>query len=104
MQFIDISQNKIEALLKEHFQLVVANVDISKMIDTLFGQLNMKSGDKTKVVSFIGGAASGKTSIVKNIVSSAGERELRAGSFSTDDFLIGDRAYRRENFEGKAPS
>jgi len=99
----DKSEEKIEQVLQKGYRQIADHITLKELSQIIFDHLKLVPGDKTKVVSFIGGAASGKTSIVKSIVSDSTKRNLNAGSFSTDDFLVGDRAYRREHFEGKAP-
>lgn len=60
---------------------------------------SVENGDGLKVISIVGGAASGKTTLAREFAKYLGN----ADTFSTDDYLIGDRAYRREHFEGRAP-
>jgi len=55
---------------------------------------------ETKVISIIGGAASGKTTLAEKISKSLGTADF----VGTDDYLIGDREYRRNNLEGKDPT
>lgn len=59
--------------------------------------------EPVKVVSLIGGAASGKSTLARNLVETLTQQGIAADSISTDDFVVGDRAYRREHFEGKEP-
>ena len=62
----------------------------------------LKAIDKegTKVVSLIGGAGSGKTTLVAKLCKFLGS----ADTLGTDDYVVGDRAYRREHIEGKDPT
>ena len=52
-----------------------------------------------KVISLIGGAGSGKTTLTKNLVSYL----QSACTLGTDDYVVGDRTFRRKYLEGADP-
>lgn len=60
-----------------------------------------KKIQNTLIVSLIGGAASGKGTITRLLVEDLKRRSVSSDVISTDDYVIGDRAFRRANFEGK---
>ncbi|MFA6271741.1 MAG: hypothetical protein WC693_01350 [Patescibacteria group bacterium] len=53
----------------------------------------------TKLIGFFGGPASGKTTIVKKLVTALDSADY----ISVDDYVIGDREYRFKHLEGKNP-
>lgn len=85
---------------------VMSQVTFDDLVNYLAENLIDKKSRKNEplIVNLIGGAASGKTTLAKYISTILTERGLSTFSFSTDDFLIGDRAYRRERFEDKDPT
>ncbi len=60
-------------------------------------------GDRTRLISLVGGAASGKTTLSIELVDSLRQQGIAADSIGTDDYVIGDREYRRTHLEGKEP-
>lgn len=62
-----------------------------------------KTKNDTLIVSLIGGAASGKSFLASQFAKYLNSSGKKSDFFSTDDFLIGDRLFRRANFEGKNP-
>lgn len=71
-----------------------------QLLNYLKTKIDSVAGDGCKVISIVGGAASGKTTLADNLKQYLGN----ADTLSTDDYLIGNRKYRRENLEGKDPT
>ncbi len=67
--------------------------EIRRKIDSKKGQ------SKVKVISIVGGAGSGKTTFANELITFLGD----ACTLGTDDYVVGDRDYRRKNLEGKNP-
>jgi uridine kinase len=70
-----------------------------EMLTVLVDRIKAIRKDGTKIVSLIGGAGSGKTILAQKLCSLLGS----ADTLGTDDYVIGDRSFRREHFEGKEP-
>ena len=60
----------------------------------------INSDSSVKVISIVGGAGSGKTTLASEFVKFLGN----ACALSTDDYVIGDRAYRHQYLEGAGKS
>ena len=67
-------------------------MEIKRKID------NINDGN-VKVISIVGGAGSGKTTFAQELISFLGN----ACTLGTDDYVIGDRAYRKKYLEGGDP-
>lgn len=74
-------------------------MDRNALCEEIKRRVHTRSGSGVKVINIVGGAASGKTTLANFLANYLGN----ACTLSTDDYLVGDRTYRRENFEGKAP-
>ena len=68
----------------------------------LVSEIPMKDGT-TSVVALYGGAASGKSTLAQQLVAELRNAGHSADVIGTDDYVIGDRPYRREHFERKEP-
>lgn len=62
-------------------------------------RINSINDNYVKVISIIGGAGRGKTTLANELIAFLGN----ACTLSTDACLIGDRAYRHQYLEGKDP-
>ena len=71
-----------------------------QLFDYLKAKIDSVKNKECKVISIVGGAASGKTTLANHLKQYLGS----ADTLSTDDYVIGDRKYRRENLEGKDPT
>ena len=58
-----------------------------------------KTKDNVKVINIVGGAGSGKTTFAHELIMFLGD----ACTLSTDDYVIGNREFRRKNLEGNSP-
>ena len=63
------------------------------------GLVRKSKGEDTEVISIVGGAGSGKTTLARKLVDALGSADM----LGTDDYVVGDRAYRRANLEGGDP-
>jgi len=95
------SDDFIAAILSNQPKQLGANLGQEEMLTTLVEQIKNLSNETTKVVSFIGGAGSGKSTLSKLLIEHLEQAGASADSISTDDFNKGDRAWRWENFEDK---
>lgn len=76
-------------------------VNLEAVIDELIIHIDkLRSKNKFKIISLIGGAASGKSTFAGRLVEGLVGHGIRASVISTDDYLRGDRKSRRaEGFE-----
>jgi len=104
MNILNVSDKKVRAEATK-MTLTRSGINFHETLEYLINLFQKIYTDKkvTIVVSLIGGAASGKTTFADELAKFASNNSLVAASFSTDDFLIGDREFRRKNFEGKSP-
>ena len=70
-----------------------------EFLDALSNLIRKNKGEGTEVVSIVGGAGSGKTTLARKLIKALGNADM----LGTDDYVIGDRAYRRANLEGGDP-
>lgn len=97
------SDEAVSQLVNESFVLLERGIDTGKLIIVLADLITARLGPEVSVVSLIGGAASGKTMLSSRLVEQLAERAVTADVISTDDFVVGDRDYRRAHSEGKDP-
>lgn len=79
--------------------LVVSRLDYEKATLRLVQHLREIKREGTKVVSLVGGAASGKSILAKRIASALQSSAV----IGTDDFVLGSREYRAKYLEGGDP-
>ncbi len=72
----------------------------AEMLSFLVDRFKTINKEGTKVISLIGGAGSGKTTLASKLCENLGSADF----LGTDDYVVGDRAYRRENLEGSDPT
>lgn len=80
-------------------ELGVEHLSEVEMLAQVTERIRLIDKPGMKLVSLIGGAGSGKTTLAQKLCECLGS----ADTLSTDDYVVGDRAYRREHFEGKDP-
>lgn len=97
------SDKFVRSVLAKGFELQEADLTREQVLELLAKAIADIPGETTKVVSLIGGAASGKTSLSKMLAEKMAEKGVSADAIGTDDFNIGDRSWRWENFEGDNP-
>lgn len=95
------SNEFVEPVLASSFALRESNVDTGRTVEFLAEAIQQLPIEAVKIVSLIGGAASGKSSLSRALVDKLIQLGVSADSIATDDFNKGDRAWRWENFEGK---
>jgi uridine kinase len=71
-----------------------------QLFDYIKNKIGDVEGGEARVISIVGGAASGKTTLANRLKQFLGS----ADTLGTDDYVVGDRKYRRENLEGKDPT
>lgn len=79
--------------------LVASELDDASALTLIAKYLKNINRSGTKIISIVGGAASGKSTLAKNLVGFLGN----ADTISTDAFGLGSREYRREFLEGRKP-
>lgn len=95
------SNNVIDPLLAHHFDRKKQGLQTAEAIAFLAQTIAALPVEGTKVISLIGGAASGKSTLAKAIIEQLAPMALRADTIGTDDFNKGDRAWRWKHFEDK---
>lgn len=70
-----------------------------KVFNEIKNRLDCINNNSVKVISIVGGAGSGKTTLAHELIMFLGD----ACTLSTDDYVIGNREFRRKNLEGKNP-
>jgi uridine kinase len=96
------SNDFIDDLLRKGlFHLEAAHLDETTVCSKLLFYLGGSKKREAKIVTLVGGAASGKSTLARNIASGLGGGD----TVCTDDFALGDRAYRRrfKDLEGVDP-
>jgi uridine kinase len=94
------SEELISILLEKAFTLAEAGVDRKQLLNFITQTLQAQPGDTVKVVSLVGGAASGKSTLARDLIQALSDVGVVADTISTDDYNLGDRAWRWERFEG----
>ncbi len=99
------SDPRIAQLIKERFDRIDENLGIEELVETLSKEVMRvhTKDNKARIVSIVGGAASGKSTLARSIVAKLASRGVLADVIGTDDYVVGDREFRREHFEGKEP-
>lgn len=97
------SQEVVEPYLRQYFDKTISNVDIGKLQHTLIQYINPDHDGSTRIVSLVGGAGSGKTTLGRKLVRALVDAGFAADSIGTDDYNKGDRQWRWEHFEGNTP-
>jgi len=90
-----------DLIKKRHFIPEASGLDEKSAILKLVTCLKRLRKKGTKVISLVGGAGSGKSTLAGEVAA----RLKSAGVISTDDFVLGYRAFRRKfmELEGKDP-
>lgn len=90
-----------QVIHEKSFKQLARNLDHESALVLLSRKLYDLGARGPGIVSVIGGAASGKTTFVHDLLARA--PELRCAVIGTDDFVIGTRAYRKRKLEGGNP-
>ena len=97
--------NKSNQTIKEliasgKFKVIKSKIDEDRIVNEIKKHLKKIDKPNTKKISLIGGAASGKSLLSKRLSDSLNSAEV----ICTDDYVIGDRDYRRKHIEGQDPT
>lgn len=95
------SNQFLEQSLSNGFELVESGMDTQGAVSFLIQEIEQLPAETVRIISLIGGAASGKSTLSKAVSEELAKKGLSADSISTDDFNKGDRTWRWEKFEGK---
>ena len=95
------SNELVKPTLENSFELQESNVDTDQAVNYVTTVIRGLQIDRVKIVSLIGGAASGKSTLRQSLIERLNQKELSTDYISTDDFSRGNREWRWANFEGK---
>lgn len=87
-------------ILREAFALKEPRLRREQLRALLVQKISAQRNGGVQVVSLVGGAGSGKTTLAQDLIRALSDIGLVADVISTDDYNIGDRAWRWERFEG----
>jgi uridine kinase len=95
-----MSEAHIDRILQDRFESdpVRENMTSDQLVDELVGRAKNGQQDGTIVVSVIGGAASGKTTLSDRITDTLRSHGLTSERISTDDYGRGTREWRHKEF------
>jgi uridine kinase len=97
---LDVSSESIATILEsESTKCVEVGVDEAALVTYLTDRINNINSGSTAVIAVVGGAASGKTRLVENLI-----RHMDSADYiGTDDYVVGDREHRRTHLEEGDP-
>lgn len=95
------SNELVEPTLANDFELKGSSVSTEQAVDYVATAIQNLPAETVRIVSLIGGAASGKSTLRQALLERLAQAGLSADYISTDDFNRGDRAWRWKHFEGK---
>lgn len=98
-----IAAESLDILATRQIERDGSDLNMNELGRRLAQDIMSMSGDRTRLISLVGGAASGKTTLTIELVNQLRQQGITADSIGTDDYVIGDREYRRTNLEGKEP-
>ncbi len=85
----------VHSVLGQKFGPISNNLSQTETIETMADIIRQLLTTGPKTVSVIGGAASGKTTIAEGLVSCLQQDDAQTDMLSTDNYVVGDRAYRQ---------
>lgn len=88
------SDRLIKNLIKDNFKLEYSNLSRVKLLEYLIEKINSIEKVHTKLITLVGGVASGKTTMAKELVEKLGSADF----ITTDDYAAKDREFRRKNY------
>jgi uridine kinase len=95
------SDHYIKPVLANDFEHVSEGIDQERLSLQIIDALQPEHTGAVKVLSLVGGAGSGKSTLSRTLKEQLLERDYRVDSISTDDYNLGDRKWRWEHFEGE---
>ena len=96
------SNEILQPLLNARFEQLENGISADRIVGLLDYLIQALPGNGVKVVSLIGGAASGKSTIALALVEDLTADGCSVDVLATDDYVRGDRTWRWQQFEGKA--
>ena len=78
---------------------VASDLNDEQMVDYLVDSIQNFKKQGTLVIALISGAGAGSSTLAQELIN----KLPKSDAIGTDDYLIGDRKYRRENIEGQDP-
>ncbi len=97
------SEAFVESVLADNFEIKQNKFSDTQVITFLAKRIEELPAETVKVISLIGGAASGKSTFTRSVIGELAKAGIAADSIGTDDYNRGDRAWRWEHFEGDDP-
>lgn len=98
------SDDIVRPFLAENFRLVEHDLGTEDVLSFLAQAIStLPKKDEVNVVSLVGGAASGKSTLATRLVAALQNQGIVADAIGTDNFCKGDRAWRWATFEGDNP-
>lgn len=91
----------VNGVLANNFELFKSDLDSEQVTGILAEAVHSPPDEKTKIITVAGGAASGKSTLAQSLLDSLLQSGIKADRIETDDFVRGDRAWRREHVESK---
>ncbi len=85
--------------LASSFKLKQKDLSHSGVVRSLVSEVHKLHGSSLKIVSIVGGAASGKSDMADALKKALIKAGILSDSISTDDFCRRDRKWRKLNFE-----
>jgi uridine kinase len=89
----------VQSVLSEHFQSVSESLSYDEAVLGLIDTIRNLPKQQTLVISLVGGAASGKSTLAQSLCDELSKIGMTSDVIATDDFNKGDRAWRRENYD-----
>ena len=99
---ISSSEEFVNSLIAHSFVEAQKKLGTDELVKSLISNIFLDR-DICTIVSLVGGAASGKSTLAGLMIKRLQRQGWAADSISTDDYVIGDRIYRREHLEGREP-
>jgi uridine kinase len=89
----------VRDVLGRQFQSVSEGLDYDGVVSWLADAIKNLPEQQTLVISLVGGAASGKSTLTQSLCTELSKAGMTSDVIATDDFNKGDRAWRRKNYD-----
>ncbi|HSX07294.1 MAG TPA: hypothetical protein VLG11_00165 [Candidatus Saccharimonadales bacterium] len=95
------SDEYVRPLLREAFRKDAHGLSQAELLAFLASTIWPHSDGEARVVSIVGGAGGGKSTLARRLIACLQAQGLAAETISTDDYVLGDRTWRWQHFEGE---
>jgi uridine kinase len=89
----------VRDVLGRQFRSVSGGLDYDGVVSWLADAIKNLPKQQTLVISLVGGAASGKSTLTQSLCDELSKVGMTSDVIATDDFNKGDRAWRRKNYD-----